>query len=194
MRALLTKGRTEFQPLDLNELTRDVLRLLASDAILRRVRIRPQLEPDLPGVRGDRVQLQQVILNLLVNGLDAMAETIPARRHLEVRTLQPEEEWVEITVRDNGAGIPPEVLRRLYEPFFSTKRDGLGMGLSICRSIAEAHGGSLQASNNPEGGATFAFRLPIAEARRANGEGVSGPRGGPRRDDVPLRGRTPRRP
>jgi two-component system sensor kinase FixL len=166
MRALLKKGRTEIQALDLNELTRDVLRLLASDAILRRVRVRPLLEPDLPGVCGDRVQLQQVILNLLVNGLEAMTETVPARRHLEIRTVHSDDSWVEIMVRDHGPGIPSEVLSRLYEPFFTTKRDGLGMGLSICRSIAEAHGGHLQASNNPDGGATFAFRLPTAGASR----------------------------
>jgi C4-dicarboxylate-specific signal transduction histidine kinase len=166
MRALLKKGRTEIQALDLNELTRDVLRLLASDAILRRVRVRPLLEPDLPGVCGDRVQLQQVILNLLVNGLEAMTETVPARRHLEIRTVHSDDSWVEIMVRDHGPGIPSEVLSRLYEPFFTTKRDGLGMGLSICRSIAEAHGGHLQASNNPDGGATFAFRLPMAGASR----------------------------
>ena len=85
-----------------------------------------------------------------------------ARRHLVIRTAQPEESWVEITVRDHGPGISAEALSRIYEPFFSTKRDGLGMGLSICRSIAEAHGGRLQASNHPDGGATVAFGLPVA--------------------------------
>ncbi len=162
MRALLKKGPMDVQPLDLNELTGDVLRLVASDAILRRVRVHPQLEPDLPGITGDRVQLQQVILNLVVNGLEAMSDTLPARRHLVIRTAQPEESWVEITVRDHGPGISAEALSRIYEPFFSTKRDGLGMGLSICRSIAEAHGGRLQASNHPDGGATVAFGLPVA--------------------------------
>ena len=173
MRALLQKGPVDVQPLDLNELAGDVLRLVASDAILRRVRLHQHLEPDLPGISGDRVQLQQVILNLVVNGLEAMSETNSASRHLVIRTAQPEDTWVEITVRDHGPGIPAEVLSRIYEPFFSTKRDGLGMGLSICRSIAEAHGGRLQASNHPDGGATLAFGLPIAETSpRAAGVGI----------------------
>jgi len=169
MRALLQKGQMDVQRLDVNELIRDVLQLVASDAILRRVRIHPMLEPDLPGVRGDRVQLQQVILNLLVNALEAMGDTVQGRRHLIVRTTQPEEAWIEIGVRDHGPGIPAEVLSRIYEPFFTTKRDGLGMGLSICRFIAEAHGGHLQATNLPEGGAALTFRLPVAGySRRAD--------------------------
>jgi two-component system, LuxR family, sensor kinase FixL len=169
MRALLQRGQMDVQRLDVNELIRDVLQLVASDAILRRVRVHPMLEPDLPGVCGDRVQLQQVILNLLVNGLEAMGDTAQGRRRLIVRTTQFEESWVDITVRDHGPGIPTEVLSRIYEPFFTTKRDGLGMGLSICRFIVEAHGGQLQASNLPDGGAALTFRLPIAgTSRRAD--------------------------
>jgi C4-dicarboxylate-specific signal transduction histidine kinase len=171
MRALLKKGEMDVQPLDLNELARDVLHLVASDAILRRTRIHPQFEPDLPGISGDRVQLQQVILNLVVNGLEAMSDTLPARRRLVIRTSQPDEAWVEITVRDHGPGIPVTVLNRIYEPFFSTKPDGLGMGLSICRSIAEAHGGRLEASNHPDGGAMVAFTLPVAAGSRGSHPG-----------------------
>jgi signal transduction histidine kinase len=162
MRAFLKKGQTELEPLDLTELAWGVVRLVGSDAVLRRVRIHPHLESDLPRVHGDRVQLQQVILNLVINGLEAMADTAPARRHLMIRSAQPEERWVEITVEDGGQGIAPDVLARIYEPFFSTKRDGLGMGLSISRSIAEAHGGHLGASNNSDGGATVTLRLPVA--------------------------------
>jgi signal transduction histidine kinase len=162
MRALLKKGQRDVQPLDINQLTGDVLRLVASDAILRRVRVHSRLEPDLPGIVGDRVQLQQVILNLVVNGLESMSAIAPGLRHLTIRTAQPDTDWVEVTVRDTGPGISAEILGRIYEPFFSTKPDGLGMGLSICRSIAEAHGGRLEASNDPAGGATFVFALPVA--------------------------------
>ena len=162
MRALLKKGQRDVQPLDVNQLTGDVLRLVASDAILRRVRVHSRLEPDLAGIVGDRVQLQQVILNLVVNGLESMSVIGPGLRHLTIRTAQPDPDWVEVTVQDTGPGISGEILGRIYEPFFSTKPDGLGMGLSICRSIAEAHGGRLEASNNPAGGATFVFALPVA--------------------------------
>jgi two-component system, LuxR family, sensor kinase FixL len=162
MRALLKKGQRDVQPLDVNQLTSDVLRLVASAAILRRVRVHSRLEPDLPGIVGDRVQLQQVILNLVVNGLESMSAIAPGLRHLTIRTAQPDPDWVEVTVQDAGPGISAEILGRIYEPFFSTKPDGLGMGLSICRSIAEAHGGRLEASNNPSQGATFVFALPVA--------------------------------
>ncbi|HEY9508110.1 MAG TPA: ATP-binding protein [Gemmatimonadales bacterium] len=162
MRALLKKGQRDVQPLDLNQLAGDVLRLVASDAILRRVRVHARLEPDLPGIVGDRVQLQQVILNLVVNGLESMSETAVALRHLTIRTSQRDIAWVEVTVQDAGPGISTETLDRMFDPFYSTKPDGLGMGLSICRSIAEAHGGRLEATNNPAGGATFVFLLPVA--------------------------------
>ena len=163
MRALLKKGQRDVQPLDLSQLANDVLRLVASDAILRRVRIHPRLDPDLPGIVGDRVQLQQVILNLVVNGLESMSATPTGHRHLTIHTRHPDSgDWVEVTVQDTGPGISAELLGRIYEPFFSTKPDGLGMGLSICRSIAEAHGGRLEATNNPGGGATFVFALPVA--------------------------------
>jgi signal transduction histidine kinase len=126
------------------------------------VRIHSRLEPDLPGIVGDRVQLQQVILNLVVNGLESMSGIAPGLRHLTIRTVQSDTDRVEVSVQDTGPGISAEILDRIYEPFFSTKSDGLGMGLSICRSIAEAHGGRLEASNNPAGGATFVFALPAA--------------------------------
>jgi C4-dicarboxylate-specific signal transduction histidine kinase len=166
MRALLVKGQMDVQPLDLNELVGDVLRLVASDAILRRVRVHRRIEPDLPGLNGDRVQLQQVILNLVVNGLEAMSEIPVSRRHLSIETDLLDDGLVALTVRDHGPGIAPELLGKIYEPFFSTKPDGLGMGLSICRSIAEAHGGRLRAANHPSGGAVFEFALPVAKVDR----------------------------
>ncbi len=161
MRALLRKGELNFQAVDLNEITHDVLRLIASDAILRQVRVTPQFEPDLPGVVGDRVQLQQVILNLLVNSMEAMGSIPMERRRLVVRTSHPRPMLVQVAVQDHGPGFSPEVLRRMYDPFFSTKPDGLGMGLSISRSIIDAHGGRIRAFNNPSGGAIVSFTLPI---------------------------------
>jgi C4-dicarboxylate-specific signal transduction histidine kinase len=166
MRALLVKGQMDVQPLDLNELVGDVVRLVASDAILRRVRVHRRTEPDLPGISGDRVQLQQVILNLVVNGLEAMSEVPTARRHLTIETDLLDDGLVALTVRDHGPGIAPELLGKIYEPFFSTKPYGLGMGLSICRSIAEAHGGRLRAANHPSSGAVFEFALPVATVDR----------------------------
>jgi two-component system sensor kinase FixL len=166
MRALLVKGQMDVQPLDLNELVGDVLRLVASDAILRRIRVHRRVEPDLPGITGDRVQLQQVILNLVVNGLEAMTEMPAPRRHLRIETDLRDDGLVALTVRDHGPGIAPDLLGKIYEPFFSTKPDGLGMGLSICRSIAEAHGGRLRAANHPSGGAVFEFALPVATVDR----------------------------
>jgi two-component system, LuxR family, sensor kinase FixL len=161
MRALLRKGELDFQPVDLNEITHDVLRLIASDAILRQVRVTPQFEPDLPGVLGDRVQLQQVILNLAVNAMEAMVSAPMERRRLVVRTSHPRPMLVQVAVQDQGPGFSPDVLRRMYDPFFSTKADGLGMGLSISRSIIDAHGGRIRAYNNPSGGAIVAFTLPV---------------------------------
>ena len=166
MRALLVKGQMDVQPLDLNELVGDVLRLVASDTILRRIRVHRRAEPDLPGITGDRVQLQQVILNLVVNGLEAMSEMPADRRHLTIETDLLDEGLVAFTARDHGPGIAPELLGKIYEPFFSTKPDGLGMGLSICRSIAEAHGGRLRAANHPSDGAVFEFALPAAMVDR----------------------------
>jgi signal transduction histidine kinase len=165
MRALLVKGQVDVQPLDLNELVGDVLRLVASDAILRRVRVHRRVEPDLPGITGDRVQLQQVILNLVLNGCDAMGETSPSQRqlHLSGRRAGPGE--VHLSVRDRGSGIPPTMLERMFDPFVTNKRQGLGLGLSISRTIVSAHGGRLWAENNEEGGATMHCLLAAAPSR-----------------------------
>jgi C4-dicarboxylate-specific signal transduction histidine kinase len=107
------------------------------------------------------VQLQQVILNLLMNSMEAMAATPMERRRLTVRTSQPRPMLVQVAVQDHGQGFSPEVLQRMYDPFFSTKPDGLGMGLSISRSIIDAHGGRVRAFNNPSGGAIVSFTLPV---------------------------------
>ena len=133
---------------------------MTSDAIIRNVAIRLDLAPGLPPVCGDRVQLQQVILNLLMNGLDAMREPGESERTLVLRTFSEGPASVVVAVEDSGVGIDEADLEHVFHAFYTTKADGLGMGLAIARSIVEAHGGRLSARNNPGGGATFSFTLP----------------------------------
>jgi signal transduction histidine kinase len=163
MRELLGKRPLERQPLDLNDVAAGVLQLLGADAARRGVALEIELAPGLPAVHGDRVHLQQVLLNLLLNGMEAMADTPASRRRLAVRTV-PDDTGVGIAVTDSGPGIPRERLPRLFDSFFTTKQDGMGLGLSIARSIVEAHGGRIWAQNRPEGGATFRFTVPTEPA------------------------------
>jgi signal transduction histidine kinase len=116
-------------------------------------------------VHGDRVQLQQVVLNLILNGLDAMRSSEAGHRTLVLRATRADAATVEVAVQDSGTGIEKTVLDHIFDPFYTTKADGLGMGLAIVRSIVEAHGGRVRAANNPEGGATFSFTLPVATER-----------------------------
>jgi PAS domain S-box-containing protein len=162
LRALLRKHDLEIQQLDLNELIVEVIRLAAADGQRRRVHFVREFATDLPQVPGDRVHLQQVLLNLLLNALDAMAETPIPRRRVTLRTRRLAGEGVEVAVVDTGSGIAPDRLQHVFDSFFTTKREGMGLGLSIARSIIEAHRGTLTVANNPEGGATFAFTLPAA--------------------------------
>jgi PAS domain S-box-containing protein len=160
LRALLKRGEANFQPLDLNDVTREVLGLARSELIERHVTVDTRLAPDLPSVRGDRVQLQQVMLNLVLNACEAMSSRTPAERTLTVSTARDGNGFVLTAIADRGTGIPPDAADRLFEPFFTTKSQGLGLGLSICRSIIDAHGGRLWADNNADQGATFTFALP----------------------------------
>ena len=161
LRGLLRRGTFERSPLDLNEVTREVARLVRGDALAREVSIRLDLAPKLPPVQGDRVQLQQVLLNLILNSLDAMRETSAARRTLVLQTLPDGDAAIRVIVGDAGPGIDPASLEHIFDTFHTTKPGGLGMGLAIARSIVEAHGGRLWAENNPGGGATFIFTLPL---------------------------------
>ena len=160
LRGFLKKSNTELAALDIGELVSQVARLVSSDAIIRNVAIRLDLAPELPPVCGDRVQLQQVILNLLMNGLDAMRESGEGERALVLRTVDGPESVV-VAVEDSGVGIDEADLDHVFHAFYTTKPDGLGMGLAIARSIVEAHGGHLEARNNPGCGATFSFTLPV---------------------------------
>ena len=163
MRALVKKEEPEFAPLDLATLIRDVVVLLHSDAILRSVKIALELDDDLPPVRGDKVQLQQVILNLMLNAFDAMKDCAAAEREVRLRVTREDTSLIQAGVSDRGTGLSRDKLDKIFQPFYTTKREGLGMGLSICRSIIEAHGGRLWAENNSDDGATFYFTVPVAE-------------------------------
>ena len=162
MRTLVKKERASFQPLHLNEILHEVVWLLRNDAMIRKVGIELQLDPDLPAVDGDRIQLQQVVMNLLLNAFDAIGESSSENRTVLVETSQHDVE-IQVTVRDCGAGITPDTLERLFQPFNSSKRNGLGMGLSISRSIVGLHGGRLWGDNNSGPGATFSFTLPVVQ-------------------------------
>jgi C4-dicarboxylate-specific signal transduction histidine kinase len=164
LRGFLKKSNLELSPLDIGELVSQVARLVSSDAIIRNVVIRLELAPGLPPVCGDRVQLQQVVLNLLMNGLDAMRESGEGERTLVLRTLRTDPPAsVVVAVEDSGVGIDEADLEHVFHAFYTKKPEGLGMGLAIARSIVEAHGGRLEARNNPERGATFSFTLPAIE-------------------------------
>ncbi|HSA81115.1 MAG TPA: ATP-binding protein, partial [Geminicoccaceae bacterium] len=160
LRALLKRGEANFQPLDLNDVIREVLALARSELIERHVTVDTRLAPDLPSVRGDRVQLQQVMLNLLLNACEAMSTKTAGERTLTVSTAFDGKGRVLTSIADCGTGIPSDAPDRLFEPFFTTKSQGLGLGLSICRSIIDAHSGRLWADNNADQGATFTFALP----------------------------------
>ncbi len=163
LRLLLRKEAAKRQALDINEVVVESLHLMRSDLIDRGVTVVTHLEPGLPRVDGDRSQLQQVLLNFIINGCDAM-QGQEEDRTLLVRTRGTPEGRVEVAVMDRGTGILPADLARVFEPFVTTKAQGLGLGLSICRSIVEAHGGSVWASNNAERGATLHFALPAKSA------------------------------
>lgn len=163
MRALLQRHQLTSERLALPELAKDVIALVQVDAALRHVDCDLQITPGIPAIRGDRVHLQQVLLNLLLNAMDAMSQTRSEARRLLVRIRPASAQNVEVMVADSGAGIPVEHLAQVFTPFFTTKASGMGMGLSIARTIIEAHGGRIWAENRPEGGAAFRFMLPADE-------------------------------
>jgi two-component system sensor kinase FixL len=168
MRALLRKRELDQQPLEINSVVTDVLHVVSGDAALRKTAISADLAPLLPKILGDRVHLQQVLLNLILNGMDAMAEQPRERRRLSVRTRPGTDGLVELVVTDLGHGIEPDKLPNLFEPFYTTKTNGMGMGLSIARRIIEAHRGRIWAENNGSGGAAFHVTLPVVQDERTD--------------------------
>jgi signal transduction histidine kinase len=167
IRGMTQRTLPEEISLQLRDVIADVLALAHRELAEYRIEVRTGLPEDLPRVSGDRVQLQQVLLNLVMNGIDAMRGVEDERRILTIagqRDQLADQPSVRITVQDLGSGIEPETLERLFEAFYSTKPDGMGMGLRISRSLVEAHGGRLWATRNAGPGATFFFALPAKES------------------------------
>ncbi len=160
MRSLLTKAPFELKSLDLNDVARETVEFLSALAVGRKFELVSVITPDALPILGDRIQLQQVILNLVVNGIDAMKDTPAENRIISIRTSRVEN-FGELSVSDRGPGIPEDKLKEVFEPFFTTKAEGMGMGLSIARTIIEAHHGLISARNRDHGGASFRIRLPL---------------------------------
>ena len=162
VRALANKTAPEKLPLDVNDVFREVIALVQRELISHQVSLRMELAPALPMILVDRVQLQQVIINLVMNGIEAMQSVTDRPRELVIRSLHDEKQQALVSVTDCGVGISAENADRLFTAFFTTKSSGMGMGLSICRSIIEAHGGRWWATANVPHGATFQFTLPVS--------------------------------
>ena len=163
LRALVRKEEPHHILLDAGDLVRGVVPLVRSDAILRHSRVSLAITPGLPPVRGDRIQLQQVVLNLLLNAFEAMKDRPTHEREVVLRVEPDGAQSVRVAVRDRGVGLGADTVDRIFQPFFTTKSAGLGMGLSISRSIIESHAGKLRAENNQDQGATFSFTLPVGK-------------------------------
>jgi len=161
IRALVSKAPPRKDSVEINAAIREVVELTRGEAAKSRVSVRTVLADDLPPIRGDRVQLQQVILNLIINGIEAMAGVGEVRRDLLISSSNHDAEEVRVAVADTGPGMAAEALEQMFAAFYTTKPDGLGLGLSICRSIIEAHDGRLWASADDRGGAVFQFTLPV---------------------------------
>ena len=164
LRGLLRKGESRAEAVELNALVESTLRVVHSELVARQIKVDIGLAGDLPAVNGDAVQLQQVLLNLFMNAMDAMSTTAPAHRRIAALTRLDGNGMIEVAITDRGRGITPHEQQRLFQPFFTTKNQGLGLGLSICSTIVSAHGGALSINSHSKGGATAVLRLPILVA------------------------------
>jgi C4-dicarboxylate-specific signal transduction histidine kinase len=162
VRGMVAKGEPELVPLDLNAVIGEVLGFLEDERRRREVAIRTDLAPSLPAVMGDAIQLQQVVLNLVMNGIEAMRESPPGGRLMIITTRAADQGGVAVAVEDRGAGIAADAIGRVFDPFFTTKPSGVGLGLAITRSIVESHGGRIWAAAASPVGARFEFSLPAA--------------------------------
>ena len=161
LRLLLKKGEVQHQPLSVNDVILEVLKFMRSELVNQDFTVQTHLAPDLPIIHADGVQLQQVLLNLVMNACEAMAGAESGARELTLRTSRHQDGSVHISVADCGPGIPPEKLEQIFESFYTTKPQGMGLGLAVCRTIITAHGGNMWATNNPGRGATVHFTLPV---------------------------------
>jgi C4-dicarboxylate-specific signal transduction histidine kinase len=157
--ALFRRSPPALAPLDVNELVRDTVELTRTNLLLHQVALVTTLAPDLPPLEGDRVQLQQMLLNLIVNAADAM-DTLPEAARVMTISSALEASLIRLCVADRGPGVPAAAMDKLFEPFWSTKAEGMGIGLAVCRSIVAAHHGTLDVANAPDGGAVFCVLLP----------------------------------
>ena len=164
IRGMIKKEQMGRQRINLNDIVTNVVHILSSDALLHWCELKTSLDTNLPMVEADPIQIQQVLINLVVNAFEAMPETPVSTREVEINTQQNADGAVRVSVRDYGVGISPETRSRLFEQFFTTKAEGLGMGLAIARSIVEAHAGTIDAESAEDGGARFHFTLPISTA------------------------------
>jgi C4-dicarboxylate-specific signal transduction histidine kinase len=163
LRSLLVRGASDHAPLDVKALVEEVLRLVKGEIIARRITVDVDVESAVPAVLGDRVQLQQVLLNLLINAFDAVRDMESGDGRVRLRAGTSGREVV-VSVSDNGRALPDTEFEQLFEPFYTTKEGGMGLGLTICQMIVAAHGGTLTAARNPDRGMTFSFRLEPAAA------------------------------
>ena len=163
VRLLFKKGTLQRELVDLNEIIREMIDILESEATRYNMVVRTELAADIPQVMGDRVQLQQVLMNLMMNSIDAMRD-VDGTRELTIRSQRAENGQPLISVSDTGVGLPPQQADKIFNAFFTTKAHGTGMGLRISLSIVESHGGRLWASDNSPRGATFQFTLPATAA------------------------------
>jgi PAS domain S-box-containing protein len=162
IRDLLRKQKPHYSALDINDVVSETLCLFRDELMLQGVSVMTELAPGLPGVRADKIQLQQVLINLTLNAVDAMSPVMLDSPRLVFMTEVWDDEGVKVSVRDFGPGLDEDLKERLFEPFYTTKPEGFGMGLAICHNIIDAHGGAIWAENNPDGGATFHFTLQAA--------------------------------
>jgi C4-dicarboxylate-specific signal transduction histidine kinase len=160
LRSLLKREEVEFNPVDISNIIQKSVLLMESEANTKAITLKPELDPELPQVLGDRIQLQQVLLNLITNGIDAITIKDSGKQEMIIRAKKQDATTIRVEVQDSGTGIDEKKLAKIFEPFHTTKSWGMGMGLAINKKIVEAHGGRIWAENLPDGGAILSFTLP----------------------------------